>query len=215
MGFFGDLGKSINQAFGGADSELLANGTLGRGLIISATPSGGTLQVIGGLVERTCTFQVRVLLDGQLPYQAAAQQRVPELYLSTQFQPGAAVAVRVDPAQPQRIALDINTPAPSVRLARNSGPGSAEDILEHGTDATVVLVESMDAGYQDYRGYEMYAFQLTVATGAPQPYQVQAGNAVPPESLPLLYPGSKLHAKIGSDPNQVVVDFSRGAVTGA
>jgi hypothetical protein len=213
VGFFGNIGKSINQAFGAADSELLTNGTLGRGQILSAVPSGGTVQVMGGLVERTCTFQVKVLLDGQTPYIAGAQQRVPEVYLA-QFQSGAAtVAVRVDPAQPLRIALDLKTPAPSVRLGRNSGPGSAEHILETGTDATVVMISSADAGYQDYRGYEMYVFVLTVATGAPQPYQVQAGNAVPPESLPLLYPGSKLYAKIGSDPNQVVVDFSRGAAS--
>ncbi len=207
MGLF----SKINQAFGGADTELLRTGTLGRGRVVSVTPSGGTVQVGGGLVERTCTFELMVLLDGQSPYRTTVTQRYPEVYLSQLSQPGAALAVRVDPAQSGHVAIDLSVPAPSVRLARASGPGTAEHILETGTDATVVMVAFAPAGYQDYRGYEMYFFTLTVATGAPQPYQVAAGNAVPPEALPLLFPGSKLHARVGADPNQVVVDFSRGA----
>jgi hypothetical protein len=211
MGFFGKIASSVNQAFGGVDPELMKNGILGRGQIMTATPSGGTVQVAGGLVERTCTFQVKVILDGKVPYGATVQQRVPEVYLA-QFQSGqATVAVRVDPANPNRFALDLQTPPPSVRVAQASGPGSAAYILETGTDAVVVMVQFVDAGYQDYRGYEMYSFLLTVAEGAPQPYQVQAGNAVPPEALPLLYPGSRLHAKIGADANYVIVDFAQGA----
>lgn len=213
MGFFGKLASSVNRAFGGADPQLMANGLLGRGLIATAVPSGGTVQVAGGPVERTCTFQVRVLLDGRVPYGVTIVQRVPEVYLPQLASGGAAVAVRVDPAEPTRAALDLKTEAPSPRIGRAEGPGTAAYILETGTPAEVVLVQSASAGYYDYRGYEMYVFQLTVASGAPQPYTVQAGNAVPPEALPLLYPGSRLHARIGSEPNQVVVDFSQGAAT--
>jgi hypothetical protein len=211
VGFFGKIATGVSQAFGGADPELMANGLLGRGLIATAVPSGGTVQVAGGLVERTCTFQVQVLLDGKLPYGVTIVQRVPELYLPQFASGGAAVAVRVDPAQPTRAAIDLKTPAPSPRLGRATGPGTAAYILETGTPAVVVLVQSASSGYYDYRGYEMYVFQLTVASGAPQPYTVRAGNAVPPEALPLLYPGARLHAKIGTSPNQVVVDFSQGA----
>jgi hypothetical protein len=46
----------------------------------------------------------------------------------------------------------------------------------------------------------------------PTPYQIQVGNAVPASALPLLFPGSKLHAKLGEGPNDVVVDWAAGAV---
>jgi hypothetical protein len=207
------LFSKINQAFGGADAELLQTGVLGRGRVMSATPSGGTVQVGGGLVERTCDFQILVLLDGQVPYVAAARQRIPEVYLP-QLQSGtASLAIRVDSANPQHIALDLKTPAPSVRVGHATGPGTASEILENGTDGTAVIVASTPNGYQNYLGYEMYAFTWTVVTGAPQPYQAQSMTAVPPDALPLLYPGSKVHIKIGDQPNAIVADFSKGAVT--
>ncbi|MDP9026579.1 MAG: hypothetical protein M3N46_03360 [Actinomycetota bacterium] len=109
MGLFSKIRNSVNQVFGGADAEVMKNGTLGLGQILSAQPSGGTVQVAGGLVGRTCTFQIKVLLDGKLPYLAAVQQRVPEVYLA-QLQSGSVrVAVRVDPANPQRAFLDLAT----------------------------------------------------------------------------------------------------------
>ena len=58
----------------------------------------------------------------------------------------------------------------------------------------------------------MHALTLTVATGVETPYQIQVGNAVPASALPLLYPGSKLNAKLGDGPNDVVVDWAAGAV---
>ena len=52
---------------------------------------------------------------------------------------------------------------------------------------------------------------MACATGVDTPYQVQVGNAVPTSALPLVFPGSKLHAKLGDGPNDVVVDWSAGA----
>ncbi len=211
MGFFSKITSGLNQAIGGVDQELLNSGVLARAQVISAVPSGSTLQVGGGLVERTCTFQLQVLADGQAPYVAEAKQRVPEVYL-TQFQPGTAVAVRVDPADPNRLALDFTAQPPSVRLAKSEGPGTGPYVLRNGADAEVVVVQSGAAGFQNYQGYEMYNFALTVIRPGIDPYQVQVANAVPPESLPLLYPGARLHAKVGTEPHQVVTDFERGAV---
>ena len=56
----------------------------------------------------------------------------------------------------------------------------------------------------------MHALTLTIDKGA-ESYQVQVGNGVPNTALPLLYPGSKLHARIGDDPTDVVVDWARGS----
>ena len=65
MGFFDNIVNSVNKAFGGADSALLQNGILARAHITGLTPSGTTIQVGNGLVERTCTIQLQVFLDGQ------------------------------------------------------------------------------------------------------------------------------------------------------
>jgi hypothetical protein len=207
MGLF----NRINKAFGGADSELLQNGTLALGRIVSATPSGGTVQIAGGLVERTCDFQILVFMDATVPYAAAARQRVPEVYLA-QLQSGAAgVAIRVDPSDPQKIALDLATPPPVPRIAQSTGPGTASYIRENGRDGTAVIVANAPLGYENYLGYPMQTFTLTVVDGAPQPYQAQAASAVPAEVLPLVFPGSKVHVKIGDQPNEVVIDFTQGS----
>jgi hypothetical protein len=106
---------------GGVDEKLLQTGALGRGVVMAVRPSGTTLRSGNGPVERTCEFQVQVTLDGQAPYEATCAQRVPEVYLP-QFQPGASVvAVRVDPQDRSRVALDLASERPNVRVGREAG----------------------------------------------------------------------------------------------
>ena len=212
MGFFGDLLNSANQAFGGADAELLKNGLIGRGEVIGLAPGSTTVTVMNGLEERTCTMTLNVMLDGQQPYQAQVTQRVQEVYIPQLSSGGAVVTVRVDAADHSKIALDFNTPVPEVTLPASEGQNSAAWILEHGKPITVVLVANQPIGVKNAKGEPVQALTLTVATGVPTPYQIQVGNAVPATALPLLYPGSKLHAKLGDGPNDVVVDWAAGEV---
>ncbi|MGN6126766.1 MAG: hypothetical protein ACTHON_09390 [Humibacter sp.] len=209
MGFF----SKINEAFGGTDSELMNNGIPGVARITSLVPSGGTVQIAGGLVERTCDLQLMGMLNGAVPYAAAARQRLPEVYLAQIA--ASTVAVRVDPNNAQRVAIAVGAPLPEVRLAQSTGPGTAAYIRETGRDGTAVIVAFTPLGYMNYLGYPMHAFTWTVVDGAPQPYQTQSASAVPPEALPLLYPGSKVHVKIGAQPHEVVADFDKGAATTA
>lgn len=213
MGFFDDIASSFRSAVGSVDDTLLTTGTLARGDVIGVDISGTTLQMGNGLVERKCTFTLQVYLDGQQPYQATTVQRVPEVYLP-QLQTGqAVVAVRVDPADPSRVAIDFNSEVPTVTLAAQEGPNSAAWILEHGKPITVVVVGNQPIGAKTAKGDDIHALTLTVATGVETPYQIQVGNGVPASALPLLYPGSKLHAKLGEQPNDVVVDWAKGQVT--
>lgn len=212
MGFFGDLLNSANQAFGGADAELIKNGLIGRGEVTSLSASGTTVTIMNGLEERTCTMTLNVMLDGQQPFQATVTQRVQEVYIPQLSSGAAVVTVRVDAADHSKVAIDFATPVPEVTLPASDGPNSAASILEHGKPITVVLVANQPIGVKNAKGDPVQALTLTIATGVPTPYQIQVGNAVPATALPLLFPGSKLHAKLGDGPNDVVVDWAAGAV---
>jgi hypothetical protein len=51
-------------------------------------------------------FRLKVRPQDQSEYEAETKIRIPRLQVS-QFQPGAVVDVRIDPADPQRVSLDI------------------------------------------------------------------------------------------------------------
>jgi hypothetical protein len=206
MGWLGNL-------LGSTDDGLIQNGLLGRGEVLSVDASGMTMQMGNGLVERKCNVTLNVLLDGQQPYQAVASQRIQEIYIPQLAGGGAVDAVRVDPADKTRVQINFATEPPTVTLPASEGHNSAAWILENGKPVTVVLVANQPIGVKSAKGDDVHALTLTIATGVDTPYQVQVGNGVPASALPLLYPGSKLHAKIGDGPNDVVVDWAAGAVS--
>lgn len=210
MGFFSKIAESISRGFGSVDPGLLANGVLARGDLVGIDVSGSTLQIGNGLVERTCTLSLRVFLDGEAPYPATAVQRIAEVYLP-QLVPGQTVlTVRVDPADRTRVAVDFATPLPNITVKPGEGHDSAAWILAHGTEARIVLVANTPMGLTSSTGDPVHALTLTIDKGADS-YQVQVGNGVPNTALPLLYPGSKLYARVGDTPEAVVVDWARGA----
>ena len=210
---FSDLIGGVDQQLGGVDRQLLATGTLARGEVLSIQPSSTTISVMNSLVERNCTFLLNVMMDGQQPFQAQVSQRVQEVLIPQLTKPGVVLAVRVDPADHANVAIDFAHPAPQVRLPESSGAGSAAEILSTGTPITVVLVANTPIGVTNAKGDPVHALTLTIATGVPTPYQIQVGNAVPATALPLVFPGSKLHAKLGAGPNDIVVDWAAGAAS--
>jgi hypothetical protein len=204
MGFFGDL-------IGSPDSAIMSSPLIGRGEVLGVQLSGMTLQVANGLTERKCTITLKVQLDNQPAFEAVTTQRIQEIYLPQLSAGGAVVAVRVEEADHSKVAIDFTVPVPTVTLPRGEGPNSAAYVLAHGKPITVVLVANTPIGVNSADGDPVQALTLTVATGVPTPYQIQVGNAVPASALPLLFPGSKLHAMLGDGPNDVVVDWSKGA----
>lgn len=205
MGFF-------NKLLGSVDSDLLKNGLLARGEITGFTASGSTLTIGNGLVERKCDFTVKVYLDKTPPYDANCTQRVQEVSIPT-IASGTSgpVAIRVDPTDRSKIAIDFSTPAPQVTLAQPEGHNSAAWVLENGKPAVAVFVSSEPMGIKSSAGDDVYALSLTLAEGIDTPYQVKVGNGVPATALPLMFPGNRLHVKIGDGPNDVVVDWAAGA----
>ncbi|MEO8527710.1 MAG: hypothetical protein ABI435_01395 [Pseudolysinimonas sp.] len=212
MGFFDSIADSFRSAVGSADPDLIKNGTLGRGDLTGIQVSSTTITIGNGLTERKCSFQLKVYLDGVDPYDATCEQRVQEVYLP-QLVPGSAVlAVRVDPADHTKVAIDFASEVPNVTIKAGTGHDSAAWVLANGTPAKVVLVANQPIGLTSSKGDPVQALTLTVDKGA-ESYQAQVGNGVPNSALPLLFPGSKLHAMIGDGPNDIVVDWAKGART--
>ncbi|MBS1195317.1 MAG: hypothetical protein H6R33_37, partial [Actinobacteria bacterium] len=140
MGFL----KKIKSMAGGADSDLIENGRLGRGVVVGLELTG-TAVSLGVNEYRVCQVAVQVFLDGEQPYVAQTRQRVLEYQIPQLSQGGAVVAVRVDPADPQKIAIDFETEAPVVTLGR-APDGGAERILKMGQPADLVIVANAPLG---------------------------------------------------------------------
>jgi hypothetical protein len=87
--------------------------------------------------------------------------------------------------------------------------GSAARILEQGVPCSAVIVETQSLGMRSSTGKDMYAFTLSVIADGQPPYEIQVGNPVPAEALPLLYPGSAVPAKRmpDGDEHEVVIDW--------
>jgi hypothetical protein len=186
-----------------SNTALLATGLLGRGVIL------GIEQVDGSSADPdpVCVVGVEVALDNTPAYAATCQLGIPAAKVA-QLAKGAAVAVRVDPADHTKVTLDFDTAPPVVTIAGEPGRESAADILAKGTPARVAVVEASALGMKNPAGVDLYRFQLTVTIEGRAPYQVEVGNPVPPDAVALLYPGSNLPAKVmpGSD-NSVAIDW--------
>jgi hypothetical protein len=84
---------------------------LARGNIVSVTPGGMTIGEDSNLQygpEKVCSVVVEVVgLNGEDAYQATCKHAIPPIYIPKMQEDGAAVAVRVDPDDPQNIELDL------------------------------------------------------------------------------------------------------------
>ena len=205
MGIF----SKLKSAVAGVDADSIDNAVLGRGVIVSLQPTGTTITV-GNLEQRICVFQVEVALDDTKRYVATCRQRIP-MWTMAQIQPGATVvAVRVDANDMSRVALDWETPAPTVRLPQSAANGSAAEVLARGESCRVIVQQFQELGMTNPAGLPIYAFALTVITANGAAYQAQVGNPVPNEAMAYLYPGSQLPAKVmPGQPNSIAIDWGR------
>ena len=194
---------------GSVSKDLLEHGLLGRGIIVSIQQTGVST---GAEFDpaHVCVFTVEVALDNVPRYTATCRQAVRATVLPQLMMPGAAVAVRADPDQHERIALSLGEEPPVVTMA-DGGPntGSAARILEAGVPCQAVITEALPLGMRTARGDDVYAFSLTVLTAGRSPYRIQVGNPVPAAAGPLVYPGNTVPAKRmpDGDDREVVIDW--------
>ena len=113
MGFL----KKLKDLGGAPSKELLQNGLLGRGVIVGVE---ATRVATGaeGFEKRVCVVTLEIALDNTPVYQASVRHAFSPLDMA-QLVPGhSVVAVRVNPSDPQEIALDLEHGA-----ADRHGPG--------------------------------------------------------------------------------------------
>jgi hypothetical protein len=206
MGIF----NKMRNLAGSVPKELLQNGELGRGIIVSIQQTSVSTGVDFD-PSHVCVFTVEVALDNVPRYTATCRQAVRATLLPQLMMPGATVAVRVDPNDRSRIALSLGEEPPTVTMASSGDPntGSAARILEYGDPCRAVIVQSQPMGMRSSTGRDMYAFVLTVIAEGRPPFQTQVGNPVPADALPLVYPGNTVPAKRmpdGAD-HEIVIDW--------
>jgi hypothetical protein len=206
VGFF----QNMYESMGGTDSKLVKEGLVAQGRVISCVPSGAEISV-GGQIANTkqvCTVTVEVIgLPGHEPYQASCKCPVPVLHLTEMQQPGTVVTVRVDPADPQHIAVDFYTEVPEVPVP--SSGVKAADVVERGEQCRVVIVQTIPMNQNDSQGNPATGFVLSVFVEGKPPYQVQVGIGVPPAAVPLVFLGANLPGKyLPERPDMVTIDWA-------
>jgi hypothetical protein len=226
MGLF----DKAKRELGMADKKLLAHGILARGNVISAEPDGMTIGQDSNLAygaEKVCKVVVEVIgLNGEEPYEASCKHAVPLIYIPKLQEPGAAIAIRVDPRDPQHIELDLATEVPaapiilvsddgtSQTLKVNKATHSAADILENGAPCSVEVLAVIPLNQLAADGGQVTGLVLQVRRDGVADYQAQIGTRIPDGAVTKVVVGATLPAKwvpgpgLPTDVNLVVPDWA-------
>ena len=202
MGLF----KKLKRFGGTPPQKLMESGRLARGVILgiettplSSGPDGSPIPI--------CKFTVEVTLDNTPSYEVECRQAVSYQAIGRMIPGQTVVAVRVDPNDPNEIALDLNTPPPTVTMQRQDG-GAAE-VLARGVPVRAVIVATQPMWLRNPEGLDIHAFQLSVMQDGRAPRETRVANPVPPEARSLLVVGANLPAKVlPEEPDGVAIDWS-------
>jgi hypothetical protein len=186
--------KKMKVLAGDVDPHLLADGELGRATVNTVERTGVFAGPADFDAHQVCIFGLTVRLDNQPPFDADVRQQISTVDLAQIVPDHSIVAVRVDPSDHSRVAIDLSTPPPVVTVA-SSGNVTAAGILAAGNPVRAVIVSSGPMYLKNAQGIEIYALQLTVLADGQPPAQFNLGNPVPAAALPLLYPGCNVPAK--------------------
>src|SRR5947209_12571111 len=110
------LTNKMRNLTGSVPQDLLEDGLLGRGIIVSVQQTSVSTGADFDPAH-VCVFTVEVTLDSVPRYTATCRQAVRATVLPQLMLPGTTVAVRADPADHSRIALSLGEQPPMVTMA--------------------------------------------------------------------------------------------------
>jgi hypothetical protein len=202
--------------------DLTRTGIPGEGTILSIRETGISFR--SGL-EVLVGFELEVRLPGRAPYNVALEQGVPRLLLGGVL-PGSIVTLRVDPADPDDVAIDFSAApraggvptamgAPGAPLAGPAGTPpiaaikTASDLLATGQRGQATVVAAQDLGMTvaqtgrqperpEWLNDRIFLFTLEVHLDGQAPYTAQVGHRVPDDMVGQIRPG--LTVPVAVDP---------------
>ena len=129
------------------------------------------------------------------------------------YVPGQSiVAVRVDPTDHSKVAIDLSTPPPVVTIPSGDAV-TAAGILADGKPVRAVIVGSSPLYAKNVEGVEIYVLKLTILADGSPPAQFDIGNPVPAVAQPLLHPGCNLPAKqMPEQPDDIAIDWDAAMI---
>ncbi|GLW05649.1 hypothetical protein Misp01_07790 [Microtetraspora sp. NBRC 13810] len=198
------------RSLAGGDPGLLTAGLPATALVVSMKDSGMTVNdmpLVG--------FELEVRREGADAYAVAHRETVPRLLVGAVL-PGTLLAVRLDPADQLRLAVDWSVPPRQGETPVRERLSAAE-LLARGLPgiATVLGTFSLN-GMEADNGDPILGLQLEVTPESGRmPYQVRIGHRVPLALVRLTVPGTRLPVRIaGEDPEKVAIDWTAAETAG-
>ncbi|WP_327584156.1 hypothetical protein OHA25_51500 [Nonomuraea sp. NBC_00507] len=187
----------------GGNHDLRGNGMPAGAVILSMRDTGVTIND-----QPMVAFDLEVRPESGDAYRVAHRQQIPRLLVGAVL-PGAHLAVYVDPQDRGRLLIDWER-APRWN---SSGPGervSAADILARGVPAMVTVLGTFSTnGMTADNGDPILGLVLRVS-GPNGSYEARLAHRVPPQYLALIFPDTRLPAKIApEDPQKVAIDWDQ------
>jgi hypothetical protein len=199
----GGLFGMINDLAGGGNHDLVQNGVPADAVIVSMRDTGVTVND-----QPMVAFDLEVHPVGGSAYRVAHRQAIPRLLVGAVL-PGAHLSVFVDPNDGGRLLINWEV-APGWTAPPAGQRVSAADILARGVPAMVTILGTFSTnGVTADNGDPILGLILRVE-GPQGTYETRLAHRVPPEYLALIFPDTRLPAKIApEDRGKVAIDWDQ------
>lgn len=194
------------------DAHLREEGRPGTAIVMAATP---TAFRIGA--EKVFAIELEVDAGQGDPYRATIRQRVPAFW--GPLDPGSPVGVRIDPHDPQRLAIDwdvpmpITPPEPEPPAAAAAAP-EVDDLAWRGRRARAVIIslepadEMIELGVVEVGSADddgpLHVIDMEVQQAGLDPYEVRVAQRVPTRLVGRIGPRTRVEVGVDRDDESLV-----------